>query len=179
MVSQMKDELKRARAHYPVRPDSLEIFLRYRDHRRSVRKVATAIFAFGVGIAAIGVALASLTAPVEKGLSVGTEPIMEGPGRIVFSRWSAGEWRLFSVRPDGTGEEQVTDGSRDFYAEISPDGSRIVADTELPGTDGLLVVNLDGTERATFAVGEAIDPAWSPDGTKIASRSTAASRAAA
>jgi len=166
-MNQMKDDLNRARSHYRAAPDSLETFLTRRDRRLRLKKVGTTVFALGLGVLAVAIVIASMAQPPDERGSA-TQPIKEGLGRIVFSRWSDGEWKLFSVRPDGSGEAQITDGSRDFYAEISPDGARIVADTELPGTDGLLVANIDGTERRTFPVGDAFDPGWSPDGTKIA-----------
>jgi Tol biopolymer transport system component len=166
-MNQLKDELRRATTRYPAGPDSLEIFLRHRDRRLRARKIGTAVFAFGLGIVAVALVVASMGASPE-GRGTATQPSPEGAGKIVFSRWSDGEWKLFSVQPDGSGEEQITDGTRDFYAEISPDGGRIVADTELPGTDGLLLANIDGTEQRTFPVGDVFDPAWSSDGTRIA-----------
>jgi Tol biopolymer transport system component len=166
-MNQMKDDLSRARSHYRAVPDSLETFLIHRDRRLRLKKVGTTVFALGLGILAVATVIAAMARPPE-GRGTATQPNEIGSGRIVFSRWSDGEWKLFSMRPDGSGEKQITDGSRDFYAEISPDGERIVADTELPGTDGLLVANIDGSERKTFPVGSAFDPTWSPDGTRIA-----------
>jgi Tol biopolymer transport system component len=169
-MRQMRDELTHARGRYDAPPEALEVFLRRRDSRQRAKRLGTAAFALTIGLAAVGVVFASSADEVpERGLeSVGTDPSGGDAGKILFSRWSSGEWHLYSMSEDGSGEQQLTKGSRDFYAEISPDGTRIVADTELPGTDGLLVMSIDGTDRRTFPVGDAMDPSWSPDGNRIA-----------
>jgi len=169
-MRQMRDELTHARARYEARPDALEEFLRRRDRRQRARKIGTATFALAVGLAAVAVVFAinAVEVPERDPMNAGTNAAGSGAGKIVFSRWSDGEWHLYSVNEDGSGEQQLTDGTHDYYADISPDGTKIVAETELPGTDGLLVVNVDGTDPATFPLGHANEPAWSPDGTRIA-----------
>ena len=69
-----------------------------------------------------------------------------------------------------------------FYADVSPDGSRIVYSTceyipDKPGPDGpysegyeIAMVNIDGTDKKRLTNNERFDhyPVWSPDGTQVA-----------
>ena len=100
-------------------------------------------------------------------------------GSMLAYEWFDRQLRLFVVRPDGTGEREIT--SPDFASpnlpSLSPDGSK-VAYSAYPLTQG---DNAPGWEiyiLPTDAGGAAIDvsnnpgddwwPVWSPDGTRIA-----------
>ena len=170
-MTQMKDELRHAQARYEAPSDSLARFLRRTERARKTRRLGAAVVALTIGL------VGALAVVVSSGEGVsdttpGTDDLqpaaLHGPGRIVFSRWQEGRWHLFSVNPDGSEERQLTHGIRDYSADVSTDGTKIVADTEMPGADGLLVMDVDGTDPVTFRVGDAIDPAWSPDGSRIA-----------
>ena len=68
-----------------------------------------------------------------------------------------------------------------FYADVSPDGSRVVYSTceymlDNPGPDGpysegyeIAMVNIDGTDKKRLTNNERFDhyPVWSPDGTQL------------
>ena len=75
---------------------------------------------------------------------------------------------IYTVNPDGSGETRVptTTGS-DQWPSWSPDGSRIAVRNG-EGTDGIDVVNVDGSGRRRVTTGDAGWPAWSPDGSRIA-----------
>jgi Tol biopolymer transport system component len=80
-------------------------------------------------------------------------------------------WQLYVMRPDGTGQRQLTEGGNPFYARFAPDGRRLLyADGTTEERRGIWVVGLDGKgRRRVFATGDAVASAcWSPDGKRIA-----------
>ncbi len=107
--------------------------------------------------------------------------------RLVFER----EGRLYTVRSDGQDEAPLTDGSTfDYTPAWSPDGRFIAFSSRIEDTDGdgtldyeddshLFVVNADGSQRTRLsfmasAPGKATwsqEPAWAPDGSRLAFQS--------
>jgi Tol biopolymer transport system component len=91
---------------------------------------------------------------------------------------------VFTARPDGTHEFQVTHPASAFVdrnPDVSPDGRRIVFQREGPTMSDIFVVNSDGTDlrqltNTAFPDGNCLpdsgecngSPAWSPDGRRIA-----------
>jgi Tol biopolymer transport system component len=97
-------------------------------------------------------------------------------GRITFSSNRDGDSEIFTVRPDGTGEKQLTkNGLDDFAPSFSPDGKKIVFERDVLLSDGsrdreIFVMNADSGEirRLTFSSGFDSEPTFSADGKKIA-----------
>jgi TolB protein len=76
---------------------------------------------------------------------------------------------IYSIKPDGSGEQQLTSGRyADYGGSWSPDGSRVVFSRQALGDDGLYVMDADGSNVTRISVGRDADPAWAPDGLRIA-----------
>jgi Tol biopolymer transport system component len=107
-------------------------------------------------------------------------------GRIAFRRFLDVDQTtaaVFTVRPDGSGEFQVThppEGFVDRNPDVSPNGRRIVFQRSGPTMDDIFVVNSDGTGLRQLTsrahpegnclpdIGECnLSPAWSPGGRRI------------
>jgi Tol biopolymer transport system component len=112
-------------------------------------------------------------------------------GRIAFRRFLNEErtWgAVFTIRPDGSGERQITsppEGFVDRNPDVSPDGDRIAferqhVDCGVVCSDEVFVVDTDGSHltQLTFNAPDKdcgveggtcnASPAWSPDGHQIA-----------
>ena len=104
--------------------------------------------------------------------------------RIAFASDRGGGWDLYLMGADGSGVVRVTNepsfGVGRFQPSWSPDGTKIAfgARPSHPSGDiptyAIFTINLDGTgltqltESPDFDEFDELEPAWSPDGSKIA-----------
>jgi TolB protein len=109
-------------------------------------------------------------------------PISNTPGLNAAAAWSPdGEWlalsksaggtNLFLMRPDGSGQRQVTFGSGiAISASFSPNGKQIAFTSDQGGSPQIYVMDVTGSnlQRLTFRGTYNVSPRWSPRGDKIA-----------
>jgi Tol biopolymer transport system component len=133
---------------------------------RAVTRIATIAFALVIPIALIYGAFVVLggrdaARPLDEG--VGSTP---ANGELLYTKRLSAGWGLFALDPTTGAERQITNGTRDYGSDWSPDGTKIVFDREGAGK-GIWVVNADGS-IPTKLIDNGSVPSWSPDGTKIA-----------
>src|SRR5579864_3851035 len=93
-------------------------------------------------------------------------------GKIVFmSNRNGGSYEIFSMDSDGTNQTNLTNNTtvNDSDPEWSPDGTKIVFDSNRVGNQQIFVMNADGSgvTRLTNNSSFEENPDWSPDGSKI------------
>ncbi len=97
-------------------------------------------------------------------LAPGHEPTFSPDSRwIAYSALRQKEWRLWRVRPDGTGRAPI--GRRGMYTEqrptISPDGRLVAYVAEIEHRQQLYLRRFDGSgDRVLFANGDGAFPVW-------------------
>jgi len=91
---------------------------------------------------------------------------------LVFSSDRSGAWRIWTVRPDGSGLAQLSrgaaEGEQDVDPAISPDGRRILFTSTRGGAAGVWVMAADGSDARRICDGDQAE--WSPDGRTIVLR---------
>ncbi|MBL7166523.1 MAG: PD40 domain-containing protein [Dehalococcoidales bacterium] len=99
-----------------------------------------------------------------------TADVTVEPDRIIFlSDQNDDQWDLYIIEADGGNQERLTtSGVKLGHYDLSPDGRRVIFNID----EDIYTVNDDGTWWTTLLSGrQAYEPAWSPDGSKIAFQS--------
>jgi len=93
------------------------------------------------------------------------------PGQIVFSSNRSGPWRLWCVRPDGSGLRQLSpQGGQEHDVDpvFSPDAKTILFTSTRGGTPGIWRMPREGGKLERVYDGDQAE--WSPDGHEIVFR---------
>src|SRR5215472_10017728 len=147
-----------------------------RPHRGVTRlRILAAFAAAGCTVAiltAAGPATAA-TAAARTGATAATATAAAANGRIAFSQWDllpggnlSGPSNVYTMNPNGTGRRQLTHVGKKWAAgapDWSPDGTKIVYESDQTGDYGIWVMNADGSgqRRLTDDPGFAdLEPAW-------------------
>jgi Tol biopolymer transport system component len=96
-------------------------------------------------------------------LSPGRFPSYSPDGQwIVYSAPVAGGWKLWRIRPDGTGRAPVGNGAlEELHPSVAPDGLHVVYAVEDGFSPRLHVRRLDGSgDRILFHDGDGDRPVW-------------------
>ncbi len=100
-----------------------------------------------------------------------------GGGRLAFAAYQDGNWDIYTVNPDGTDLQGLTDDPAvDRSPAWSPDGGRIAFASRRDHNWDIYVVEADGGQPVRLTDDSHYDgaPCWSPDGRKIAFESSRA-----
>ena len=109
--------------------------------------------------------LAACSTPVEP------TPVSPPTFRIAFTADRDGNYDIYVINADGTGQTRLTDNpADDDFPAWSPDGTRIAFVSERDGNPEIYVINADGSglTRLTHSSTSDAAPDWSPDGRRIA-----------
>ncbi len=107
-------------------------------------------------------------------LASGTSPVWSRDGSKIafFSQGGFGDpEQIFVINTDGSNIRQLTNGSfRNWFPNWSPDGTKIVFESERDGDYEIYTMMADGTQQSRLTVNASGDrfPNWSPDGKSIA-----------
>lgn len=138
--------------------------------RRTRTKLSTCVG----GLAALALSVATV------GFSTARATTPGGNGRIAFASNASGSYQIYTMQPDGSDQTRI--GPADMSASDpawSPDGNQIAfdgIDVQPYAKRDVYVMNDDGTGVTRITDVSSMgcfqpalfEPAWSPDGTKIA-----------
>lgn len=117
----------------------------------------------------------SPVASVEPSHSAGASEAPSATGKILFARYvhSTDQWLVFTIKPDGSDEQQIDLPGSNGGPHWSPDGSRLLAYAD--NDQGLLFVGIAEADGSGWTILHSPDPTlnlgcatWSPDGSRLA-----------
>ena len=126
---------------------------------------------------ALGVTATSVSDNSKSVMARVTITAVAAAGQIAFYSPSdnGGVGDIYVMNADGSGQVNLTNNpAEDYPAGWSPDGSKILFETNRDGNYEIYVMNADGSGQVNLTNNPAsdADPAWSPDGSKIAFNSS-------
>ena len=136
------------------------------DHKTIIMDVQGLLFSMPI----TGGAGKQLTTPTQEE----SHPDWSSKGDIVaMQSYAGGTFHIWTMKPDGTGLKQITNGhGDDREPHISPDGKTIAfaSDRDFKGSYDIWTVDIATGALKQITKGEAdeFEPAWSPDGRAIA-----------
>jgi len=136
------------------------------DHKTILADIQGLIFS----IPFTGGAGKQLTQPIQEA----SHPDWSSKGDVVaLQSYAGGTFHIWTMKPDGTGLKQITDGhGDDREPRISPDGTTIAfaSDRAFKGSYDIWTVKTDGSglKQITSAPADEYEPNWSPDAKRLA-----------